>query len=223
MIDQFPKILLLGAPASGKSTQFTLLKRHYEDIGHFAVRLFFQNEKKKNSHWSKIAIPDKKGWLPDKVVAQAAEEEMIKVKDKGLIVEGFPASAYQADLFNEILIKTGINMDALVYIKVPKEISVARAIKRLVCENCDNGVNHVEPISKDKLICPICLGELTKRADDDILKFQQRLDIHFENIEGIINRINLPKLIIDGTKSKQEVFDSIQDFLKNNYKSGQRI
>ncbi|HDR7544578.1 adenylate kinase family protein [Bacillus sp. CH_442] len=205
----FPKIVLLGPPASGKSTQFTRLKQDFPEVSHFAVRLFFEEEKRKQSHWSKIAIPDSRGWLPDHVVAKAAEEEILKGKDGGLVIEGFPASAYQADLFNDIVEKNNLNIEALVYIKVPREVSISRAIQRLVCLNCDNGVNHVEPLSRNTLICPTCGASLTKRKDDIIEKFEQRLNIHHENIEKILGNINVPKLIIDGTKSKDDVYKEI--------------
>ncbi|WP_419392690.1 adenylate kinase family protein [Cytobacillus praedii] len=200
-----PKILLLGPPASGKSTLFKNIKDLYPNIGHFAVRLFFEKEKKLNSNWHKRAVPDKDGWLPDHVVAEAAEMEIVKKIKDGFIVEGFPASKNQAILFQNILDKHQIVMNGIIYLTADKDISIARSKQRLVCLTCDNGVNHVEPISREKLVCPICDSSLTSRIDDSEEGFNKRLKLHHERIMDIFSILDIPKIEISGELPKKEV------------------
>lgn len=212
---EVPRIILLGPPASGKSTLFQNLLQVYPDIGHFAVRLFFEKEKKLNSNWNKRAIPDHNGWLPDEVVAEAAEQEILKVINRGFVVEGFPASTRQAELLVDILKRNKIEMDGIVYLKVISEISLQRSLNRWVCIMCDNGVNHVESLTEEFRICPKCGTLLTRRHDDEEEKFRKRLTLHHEKIINVVDIVNLPTIEIDASKSKQEVLEETLRFLSN--------
>ncbi|MNB80280.1 adenylate kinase [compost metagenome] len=204
--------VLLGPPASGKSTVFKKLKMLYPAIGHFAVRLFFENERQKNSLWSTRAVPDERGWLPDKVVAEAAEvhiQKYIKRKEP-MIIEGFPASKEQAQLLNKIMYRNQITLSRVIYLSLDSDTSKKRAMKRQVCKVCDSGVNHVESNGLD--YCPVCLTPLTRREDDEGHRFIQRLDIHHHNIQDVLSTLNIPVVEISGSQSEDAVFEQV---LKN--------
>ncbi len=94
---------------------------------------------------------------------------------------------------------------------------------RRLCVNDNNHPNHIafdaiKPVEKDgKLVCRVCGGDLSTRADDqDEEAIDKRHNIYYDTETGTMAAVNYfkaadgPKVIsVDGSKSIQEVTDSI--------------
>ncbi|WP_240419153.1 adenylate kinase family protein [Paenibacillus periandrae] len=206
-----PRIILLGPPASGKSTLFKSLSRIYPDIGHFSVRLFFEREKKLGTRWGELAIPDERGWLPNLLVAEAAEMHIKQHAGRGFVMEGFPASEEQAHLMNEMIRRNDFQIHGIIYLIVNEATSISRANKRMVCDQCDNGVNNVD---SENGLCPVCQTPLIKRFDDIGDRFINRLRLHQERIQRVIDILQLPAKTVNAEQRKEVVFQEVLNFLR---------
>jgi adenylate kinase len=119
------KILVMGSPGSGKSTQGKLLadklRIPHISTGKICRRIARQNSKE--GRWMKKII-DSGGLVPD--------EEMIKIANKwvshpkyqrGFIIDGTPRSLLQAKKFET-------DFDRVIYLRVSDAVGAERLLKR---------------------------------------------------------------------------------------------
>lgn len=123
------KIALFGLPASGKGTQAQLLKENY------GYEPLSTGELLRSMKESPGAIGDKLRDLPvgtfadDDLILQAVKEELTKAKyKKGVIFDGFPRTAKQA----EAMLDMGIALDAVVYLRADENLLIERGVNRRV-------------------------------------------------------------------------------------------
>ena len=94
---------------------------------------------------------------------------------------------------------------------------------RRLCANDNNHPNHIafeaiKPVEKDgELVCRVCGGELSARADDqDEDAINKRHDIYYDENTGTMAAVNYFKnkgtakiITVDGSKGIKEVTDEI--------------
>ena len=121
-----------------------------------------------------------------------------------------PVTTAQCETYRE---RTTERMDAM----------EQRIMGRRLCANDNNHPNHIafdaiKPVEKDgKLVCRVCGGELSARADDqDEEAIGKRHDIYYDDKTGTMAAVNFfkslngPKVIsVDGSPSIKEVSDAI--------------
>jgi adenylate kinase family enzyme len=93
---------------------------------------------------------------------------------KGYILDGFPRTRRQAELFAEF--PEHFKVDLVLNIVLPQEVLVEKACARRACEDCGEGYNLADislgDIQMDPLlpkvegVCDKCGGKLMQRADD---------------------------------------------------------
>jgi adenylate kinase len=218
-------ILTFGPNGSGKGTQGAIIKAKY-GIDHIESGAIFREHIKGGTELGKKAKAyiDRGDLVPDEITIPMVLETLAKSKDKGWLLDGFPRSLAQAEALDKALKEAGMKLDYVIEIVLDREIAKERIMGRRLCVNDNNHPNHIafeaiKPVMKDgKLVCRVCGGELSTRADDqDVDAIDKRHKIYYDTLTGTTAAINYfkklpggaPVISVDGSLSIKEVSELI--------------
>ena len=176
------KIILLGAPGSGKGTQATRINEKY-GVTHISTGdIFRENIKNKTPLGIKVkAIIDNGQLCPDDLTVELVKDRLSKEDcESGYMLDGFPRNINQAvelDKFNAPDIVINIDAD-LSKIK-------ARIIGRRNCVACGGSFNTSFIGETD--VCPTCKGKLIIRDDDKPETVDKRLTVYTNQTQPLID------------------------------------
>lgn len=179
------KMLIMGAPGSGKGTQSEILvnKLGIPTISTGAMLRAAIADKTKVGIEAEKYINDGK-LVPDEVMISLVLDRISRSDcEKGYILDGFPRTLAQA----EAMTKAGIDIDCALMIDVPDEDIISRISGRRVCKKC-GATYHIKfkPSSKGD-ICEQCGGSLEVRADDAPETVVNRLKTYHEVTAPVID------------------------------------
>ncbi len=217
-------ILAFGPNGSGKGTQGAIVKEKY-GLDHIESGAIFREHIKGGTELGKKAKEyiDRGDLVPDDITIPMVLETLEKSKDKGWLLDGFPRSLAQAEALDKALAESGMKLDYVIEIVLPREVAKLRIMGRRLCANDNNHPNHIafdaiKPVEKDgKLVCRVCGGELSTRADDqDEDAINKRHDIYYDETTGTMAAVNYFKnkgdvkvISVDGQPSIKEVSEAI--------------
>jgi len=216
-------ILAFGPNGSGKGTQGTIVKDKY-GIDHIESGAIFREHIKGGTELGKKAkaFIDAGDLVPDEITIPMVLETLAKSKEQGWLLDGFPRSLAQAEALDAALKESGMKIDYIVEILLDREIAKERIMGRRLCANDNNHPNHIafdaiKPVEKDgKLVCRVCGGELSARADDqDEEAINKRHDIYYDTETGTMAAVNYFKktdskmISVDGSMGIKEVTAAI--------------
>jgi adenylate kinase len=177
------KLILIGAPGSGKGTQAKYLTGKYHvpqiatgDLLRAAVTAMTPLGRQAKT------IMDAGQLVPNDIVIGMIRERIARPDaDQGFILDGFPRNIAQAIALDDILDKLGKPIDAVLQFDVDAEMLMQRMIGRLTCISCGALFNLFTqpPAIDDK--CDECGGTLHHRSDDNEEIIERRLQI-FETL-----------------------------------------
>lgn len=174
------KIVLLGAPGSGKGTQARKLKAKYS-IPEISAGEMLRNAVADGSPLGRDAkgYMDRGELVPDSIVLGLMHARLKKEDcKKGYIIHGFPRNKSQAAALDKMLSVIGVPVAAAVNIEVVREELVKRMSGRRICKSCGQVYNlYFLPPKKDG-ICDRCHGTFYQRDDDREETIRKRLDVH---------------------------------------------
>lgn len=204
------KLILLGAPGSGKGTQATYISDKY-DLPHISTGdIFRENIKNKTSIGLKIiAVMDTGNLCPDDLTVELVKDRLNNSDcEKGFILDGFPRNLFQAKALEEFC-----SPDVVLNIDVDLHAIEHRITGRRTCSECGDSY-HVDNIGHIE-ICPHCGGKLITRKDDNADTVKSRLNVYQTQTMPLIEFYKAQgKLVnIDGNKSVEQVFADIQKVL----------
>ncbi len=221
-------ILTFGPNGSGKGTQGAIIKEKY-GIDHIESGAIFREHIKGGTELGKKAKAyiDRGDLVPDEITIPMVLETLGKSKEKGWLLDGFPRSLAQAEALDKALKDAGMKLDCVVEIMLDRQIAKDRIMGRRLCANDNNHPNHIafdaiKPVEKDgKLVCRVCGGELSARADDqDEGAINKRHDIYYDDKTGTMAAVNYfknlggtPVISVDGSKAIKEVSTEIMSQL----------
>ena len=209
-----PKIIIAGAPASGKGTQCEFIKAEYGCI-HLSTGDMLRDAVKSGSELGKEAKGhmDSGGLVPDKliidiIIARLAEADCL---EKGWLLDGFPRTKAQADA----LAASGLTPDAFVLLDVPDEILVERVVGRRT--DPETGlIYHMKfkPPPSDDIA-----GRLTQRSDDTEEAITERVKNFHDNLDSILGAYTDCMLRVDGNRDANLVWAQLRANLPKMYKN----
>ncbi len=217
-------ILTFGPNGSGKGTQGAIVQKKY-GFDHIESGAIFREHIKGGTELGKKAKEyiDRGDLVPDDITIPMVLETLGKSKEKGWLLDGFPRSLAQAEALDKALKDSGMALDYVVEIVLDRQIAKDRIMGRRLCVNDNNHPNHIafeaiKPVEKDgKLVCRVCGGDLSTRADDqDEEAINKRHDIYYDETTGTMAAVNYFKKIggakvisVDGSSSIGEVSEAI--------------
>ncbi len=184
-------ISLYGLPACGKTTQAEKLSKEF-GLYQFGMGDRIRAEIQSGSELGqKIKVMNDAGVLvPDELMIEIIKHCGDQARETGMIFDGFPRMASQAEMLDDILSKSGLTIDRLFYLKISREEAIRRINER---------------------------AAITGRADDkDLDAVNNRLGVFNEQSTALLDHYRKQgKLIeIDGGKDIETVFASIKSSLK---------
>ncbi|MCM8824458.1 MAG: adenylate kinase [Candidatus Omnitrophica bacterium] len=209
------RLVLLGAPGSGKGTQANSLSEYYK-VKKVSLGDILREEVKKNSTLGKRVkdYMDKGLLVPDDVVGSVIEKNLI---EDSFILEGYPRNINQAKHLDSFLNDKGKSLDAVVYLDVDKPTVLNRLQFRRICNNCGALYHLVNLPPKKDGFCDICNLPLVQRDDDTPEVVSRRLEVFIEEIKPIVDFYQgQGKLIrVDSNGDKDEVFERLKKLIEN--------
>lgn len=199
------RIILLGAPGSGKGTQSKYIIKDYNII-QISTGDLLREAVTKNNELGKTAksYMEKGDLVPDHLIVDLIQFRIEKQDcSNGFILDGFPRTVLQAQELDKMLKKKKITLDAVIYLMIEESKLIKRLTGRRVCPTCKDEY-HLEfkpPISGKFCAKPTCSEvELETRVDDTPEKIKHRFNIfkqqtlplveYYQEKTNILTKIN---------------------------------
>ncbi|MBQ8427379.1 MAG: adenylate kinase [Clostridia bacterium] len=200
------KIILLGAPGSGKGTQAAYIAQKY-DLPHISTGdIFRENIKNETPLGLKVkSVMDSGNLCPDDLTVEIVKDRLSKPDcEKGYLLDGFPRDINQAKALDEFappscVIELDVDLG-----KIERRITGRRS-----CPKC-NGSFHIDFIGNVEK-CPECGEKLIIRKDDNAETVKERLSVYAKQTEPLIDYYKKQGklIVVDGNRSIDEVFGQI--------------
>ena len=131
------RIVLLGAPGSGKGTQAALMVEHL-NVPHISTGAVLRAAIEAGSELGQQAkeVIDSGELVTDDIMAGLIEERLnLEDVKEGFILDGYPRNLSQAEALDEVLGRLGRPLDDALQIDVDTELVVDRIAKRAAEEH----------------------------------------------------------------------------------------
>lgn len=180
------RLVLLGAPGSGKGTQAARLKEHLQ-VPHISTGDLLRAEVAAGSPLGLAAkeVMARGELVSDEILLGMLEDRFSRPDTaQGFILDGYPRNLAQADALGRLLARIGQPMDYAVQLEVPTELLVERIAGRARAEG---------------------------RADDHPESVRKRLQVYTEQTAPVIEyyRQQGQLTVVDGVGTLDEVFTRI--------------
>ena len=182
------RIVLLGAPGSGKGTQ---AKKLVADYGYPQVStgdLLRDAVARGTEHGLRAKAAMDAGQLVSDEIVLGILKDRIAQPDaaKGFILDGFPRNLAQAEALEGVLAELGQPLDAAVLMDLDFGILMKRLTGRRSCTGCGRVYNiYFLPPPADGR-CESCGGELVQRADDKEETIGRRLEVYRAETQPLV-------------------------------------
>jgi len=126
------RLILLGAPGSGKGTQAALLAEELAIPAISTGEMLRQAVEAGTTLGEKVRQVMSSGDLVDDATMGEVVRERLANEDAkgGFILDGYPRTLAQADLLAEILTDMESELDGVLYLKVPETVLIERILGR---------------------------------------------------------------------------------------------
>jgi adenylate kinase len=210
------RIVLLGAPGSGKGTQSQRLVKAY-GIPQISTGDLLREAVAKGSE---LGLKAKSAMDAGKLVDDATVLGMIRERltrpdaAKGFILDGFPRNIPQAEALAKMLEEMGTPLQSVVLLNLDLGILFKRLSGRRICESCGRVFNIYTAPAGALAHCDEC-GEkhrLIQRPDDKEEVIGKRLDVYEAQTKPLISHYTAAGLlrVVDADADMDTVFKNIQ-------------
>jgi len=183
------RIVLLGAPGSGKGTQAKKLMVD-RNIPQVSTGDMLREAVAAGTRFGRKAksVMDAGDLVPDEVVLGIISERLGKPDAQdGFILDGFPRTKGQALDLEELLDQMGTPLDTAVLMDVDFDILLKRLTGRRTCSLTGKLLNVHFSSQEEMDACTNAGGELIQREDDNEETISNRLDVYRDNTEPLID------------------------------------
>ncbi|MCY4623538.1 MAG: adenylate kinase [Chloroflexi bacterium] len=166
-------LVLLGAPGAGKGTQADILTDK-KGLAHVSSGDLLRTHRQQKTELGQLAqsYMDRGDLVPDDLVIRMVLDKLSEeTEGPGVVLDGFPRTAPQAEALDEALGGKGI--DKVLHVVVPEDELVRRLSNRYICRGCSR------PYTAEAVgtACESCGGELYQREDDMPEAVRNRLQV----------------------------------------------
>lgn len=211
------RVILLGAPGSGKGTQAESIENKYGYKQISTGDLIRAEVSAKTEIGLKVkAIMEKGELVSDDIVIELLKNRL-KQDDiaGGYIMDGFPRNRHQAGELSRM----ETDREVVIYLEVNEDVVIRRLLSRLTCSGCGAIFNILNDPPKQEGKCDECSGTLIQRADDNEETIRNRISVYKEQTQPVIDYY-LEKgekgsfHQIDASKPADEIFTVIKGVLR---------
>ena len=204
------RIVLLGAPGSGKGTQAKRLEAD-KNIPQISTGDMLRAAVAAGSRFGRQAgeIMEAGQLVSDDIMLGIISERLTEPDaQEGFILDGFPRTEKQALDLEDLLDQLGKPLDAAVLLEVDFDILFKRLTGRRTCSLTGKLLNIYFSSKEELDACVSAGGELIQRDDDNEDTIKSRLDVYRQQTEPLINYYrSQDKLeVVDADGSIDEVY-----------------
>lgn len=209
------RIVLLGAPGSGKGTQSALLIKTY-GVPQISTGDLLRDARAKGTELglrAKVAMDAGKLVDDDTVLGMIRERLGQPDAVKGFILDGFPRNIVQAEALRKMLAEFGTLLESVVLLKLDLKILFKRLSGRRICETCNQVFNiYTSPPGMLTEKCGEKPHRLIQRDDDKEEVIGKRLEVYEAQTKPLISHYQDEGLlrIVDADADMNTVFKNIQ-------------
>jgi adenylate kinase len=219
------RIVLLGAPGSGKGTQAQKLVARY-GVPQISTGDLLREAVAAGSALGRQAkaAMDAGELVSDDIVLGIIRERLDREDaTAGFVLDGFPRNEAQAEALDAMLEALGQPLDCTVLMELDLDVLLRRLTGRRSCANCGRIYNvHTSPPARAD-VCDHCGGSLERRADDNEETVRNRLDVYRSRTQpliGFYERRGLLK-VVDADGDIDEVFERLVSLIEQTRKEMQ--
>jgi len=181
------RLVMFGAPGSGKGTQAERLSEKY-NIPQISTGEIFRALKRgeqvpgmtlsKETIDEIVTLINSGALVPDELTISVLKNR-ISLPDckNGFILDGFPRTINQGEVLDKMLAEQGSKIDGVLEIDVADDAIVNRLSGRRSCPDCGKTYHVTDkmPTEDDKAACPNHCSNLIQRDDDKEEVIRKRL------------------------------------------------
>ena len=199
------KLILFGPQGVGKGTYGSMLSEKY-NVPILSTGQVLRGTMEAGTKLGNIAkdYVNKGALVPANIVAKIVNEAVKKAEfKKGYILDGFPRTVEQAELFEEM-----DKVDFMIEFYAPEDLLMRRLTGRRTCKKCAAIYNifpDCDPNPKEEGKCDKCGGELYQRDDDTEDAIRKRLSIYYEETEPILEKYKNKIIRIESKNAPEEI------------------
>ena len=214
------RIVLLGAPGSGKGTQAKrLVERH--GIPQISTGDLLRAQRASGTPLGQKAqaAMDAGKLVDDEIVLGMIRERLAEADTRnGFILDGFPRNLAQAEALDALLGELGKPLDVVVQLHVDYEELTRRIAGRRTCSDCGCVINlFTSPPEAQASICPKTGAphQFSQRPDDKEETVKERLRVYDEQTKPLIAFYEQQGLLreIEGEGELDEVTERLEQAL----------
>jgi len=183
------RLIILGAPGSGKGTIAIELQKEY-GIAHISTGDIFRANIKEQTPLGieAKAFIDKGELVPDSVTIAMLKDRISREDcNGGFLLDGFPRTIPQAEALDQFLVEQHQSIDAVICISIADDQIIERVSGRRVCITCGASYNIPFRPCLVEGICDACGGVVTQRDDDQPETVLKRLKTYHEKTQPLVD------------------------------------
>jgi adenylate kinase len=212
------RIVLLGAPGSGKGTQAKLLVDKYK-IPHISTGDILRAAVTAGTDLGKKAkaVMDAGQLVSDEIVLGLIQERLGQADAKnGFVMDGFPRNIPQAQALDAMLARLGRPLQLAVLVDVSSDVLLKRVTGRRTCAKCGAMYNIYFSPSKTAGKCDKCGGSLQHRSDDNEATVKSRLEVYQKQTQPLVAYYKAQGKLrtVKGVGSINEIFKNLSDIVE---------
>tara|TARA_Y100000588_G_scaffold338270_1_gene380186 strand:- start:162 stop:839 length:678 start_codon:yes stop_codon:yes gene_type:complete len=202
------RLMLIGAPASGKGTQAKLLTERLQ-ITHISTGDMLRQAVSNRTDLGQMIEPYlRHGWLvPDNHVVQLVDDRLADGETaQGFVLDGFPRTLSQAQGLDRTMAARDISLDAIILIEVDTDAVLERVTGRRSDPNTGEIYHLVFDPPPDEI-----RDRLEQREDDTEEVMRERLATYDQEIRPVLDHYERRQQIVrvDGTNPPEQVLGDI--------------
>ena len=211
-------IILLGPPGAGKGTQASRLEDEHGmvqlstgDMLRAAVKAGTEVGLKAK------ALMDAGALVPDEVVSGIIGDRLDELDpEQGVIFDGYPRTAAQAESLDEILADRNRVLSYVIELVVDEDALVERITGRFTCAKCGEGYHDTFKQPAVAGVCDVCGStEFKRRPDDNEETVRTRMQEYRAKTAPILPIYEARGIVrkVDGMGSMTDVNEAIEAVL----------
>lgn len=207
------RIVLLGAPGSGKGTQAQRLQADYgfPQVSTGELLRTAVAERTDLGLLAKAAM-DCGELVSNEVVLQMIRKRLAETDAlEGFSLDGYPRNWDQAISLEDVLVELGQKLDAAVFMEVDFEVLMKRLMGRRTCSETGKLLNIYFSPKEELAACIEAGGKLLQRKDDNEETIRNRLTVYERETSPLIEYYRDRKLlqVVPALGTADEVYSNL--------------
>ena len=212
-------LLIMGGPGAGKGTMSEKILEKY-NILHISTGDIFRSEIKAQTELGLLAKSyiDKGLLVPDEVTNKMVKSFLEKTDHaNGYLLDGYPRTIDQAKAFNALVTRTDLEIDKVIYLRIPFEVLAERVTGRRICNDYKTIFHIKNKPSKVEGVCDECGGTLTQRKDDTLESLKVRVEEYKKLTAPVLFYYSEKNLVetVNADQSIDKVWEDVQKALED--------